>query len=185
MWILCVWAVTDLNLKWITTCGPQGDPGVGLPGPPGPPGPAGLPRSSMFRVGCSAVFLSCFLGPSLLFRWRLCQTEQKSFMLLLFCSRGGLSSNNLNPFRLIHLWTLFLLQSRCVEAVELHFFFFVFYASVIFINETIKTNFGPKMNRLMPVLVIIYVFGWSGFVLGVCNYESAGGRNDSWKEREA
>lgn len=32
------------------SCLPQGDPGVGLPGPPGPPGLPGRPSKSMFLV---------------------------------------------------------------------------------------------------------------------------------------
>lgn len=98
------------------------------------------------------------LSPSLQFRWRLCQTEQKSFTLLLFCSREGSISDNLNPFRLIHLWTLFLLQSPLCRSRRVTLFFF-FNASVIFINETIKTNFGPKMNRRMPAPAIIHFYG--------------------------
>lgn len=191
MWILH-WCV---NCKWLLNHN-MSPSGWSWRWTTRPAGPSWTCRStSVFHVpggllsSIFVLFFNLFLGPR-----KPCKSQFTVLMEIVpnraeilhvafILQSRDLIPNNLNPFRFIHLWTLFSvvllfllkspLQSRCVKAFELYFFF---NASVIFRNETIRTHLGPKMKRLMPVLVIIPFYGWSGFVLGVCNYESAGGK---------
>lgn len=134
-WVKCEYFVCELTVKSEITGNHNTCPSGGSwRRTTRPAGPSWTCRcTSVFHVPGRLLSRLCVLfswsqknhlSPSLQFRWRLCQTEQKSFTLLLFCSRGGSISDNLNPFRLIHLWTLFLLQSPLCRSRRITLFFF-------------------------------------------------------------